>query len=314
MTVDLNTYLTDAGIPLDKTLVMRHTPTEKSLLKRLRNWAVSNPEMYNNYQSNQNSVQEKQLSIAKHLASFIGIKTGEALFVGIYKVETWKEIPVAEFTEMEVVKTLYGYGSRPKNQHHVKWFDLRLMPQMAELKGRLVLTWPEMYAARSWSRWAAPNTFPVKTIHEESALVPPMPSWRNLIIEWADLQTLPESWKAKLREWRAIYLIHDMNDGKNYVGSAYGEDNLAIRWATYAMSGHGGNVRLRGRDPNNFRFSILELVGPSMPMVEVVEIEQSWMRRLHTRADGGLNSGKPIRPSSAQVVAQGDQSLLAASA
>src|ERR1700730_2328289 len=25
-----------------------------------------------------------------------------------------------------------------------------------------------MYAARSWSRWAAPNKFPVKTIHEES--------------------------------------------------------------------------------------------------------------------------------------------------
>jgi hypothetical protein len=36
MTIDLNTYLTDAGIPLDKTLVIRHTPTEKSLLKRLR--------------------------------------------------------------------------------------------------------------------------------------------------------------------------------------------------------------------------------------------------------------------------------------
>jgi hypothetical protein len=208
MTIDLNTYLTDAGIPLDKTLVMRHTPTEKSLLKRLPNWAASNPEMYNNYQSNQNPVQEKQLSLATHLASFIGLKTSEALFVGIYKVEGWKEIPVAEFTEMEVVKKLYGYGSRPKNQHHVKWFDLRLMPQMAELKGRLVLTWAEMYAARSWSRWAAPNTFPVKTIHEESVLVPPMPSWRDLVLEWAELQTLPESWKAKLREWRAIYLIH----------------------------------------------------------------------------------------------------------
>lgn len=287
MTIDLNDYLTDAGIPLDTTLVMRHTPTVKSLLKRLRNWAASNPEMYNNYQSNQNPTQEKQLSRATHLASFIGVKTGEALFVGIYKVEGWKEIPVAEFNEMEVVKELYGYGSQPKNQHHVKWFDLRVMPQMAELKGRLVLTWAEMYAARSWSRWAAPNTFPVKIIHEESALVPPMPSWRALTLEWAELQTLPESWKAKLREWRAIYLIHDTCDGKNYVGSAYGEDNLDHRWAEYVRTGgHGGNVQLRGREPNNFRFSILELVGPSMPKEEVVEIEQSWMLRLHTRTDG----------------------------
>ena len=120
MTIDLNTYLADAGVALDKTLVMRHTPTEKSLLKRLPIWAQSNPTMYNNYQSNQNPVKEKQLSLATHLASFIGIKTGEALFVGIYKVEGWKEIPVAEFTEMEVVKELYGYGSSPKKSASCK--------------------------------------------------------------------------------------------------------------------------------------------------------------------------------------------------
>ena len=160
---------------------------------------------------------------------------------------------------------------------------------MAELKGRLVLRWPEKHAARNWARWARPNIFPVKTIHEESVLVPPMPSWRDLMLEWAELQTLPESWKAKLREWRAIYLIHDTNDGKDYVGSASGEDNLAARWATYAVTGHGGNVQLRARDPNSFRFTILELVGPSMPKDEVVEIERSWMLRLHTRT-GGLNS------------------------
>ncbi len=290
MAIDLNAYLADAGIPLDKTLVMRHTPTVKPLLKRLRNWAVSRPEMYNYYQSNQHPTQENQLSRATHLASFIGVKTGEALFVGIYKVEGWKEIPVAEFIEMEVVKELYGHGSRLKNQSHVKWFDLRVMPEMAELKGRLVLKWAEMHGARSWSRWAAPNTFPVKTIHEESALAPTMPSWRDLILEWAELQTLPESWKAKLREWRAIYLIHDMSDGKNYIGSAYGEDNLDHRWAEYVRTGgHGGNVQLRGREPNNFRFSIHELVGPSMPMEEVVDIEWSWMLRLHTRTSG-LNS------------------------
>jgi len=107
---------------------------------------------------------------------------------------------------------------------------------------------------------------------------------------WDRLNTLPESWRTKLEEWRAIYLIHDMSDGKNYVGSAYGEDNLDHRWAEYVRTGgHGGNVQLRGREPNNFLFSILELVGPSMPMEEVVEIERSWMLRLHTRT-GGLNS------------------------
>jgi hypothetical protein len=287
MTVDLNIYLTDAGIPLDNTLVMRHTETERSLLRRLSNWADSNPAMYNNHQSNQNPIQEKQLTLATHLASFIGVKSGEALFVGIYKVEGWKEIPVAEFTEMEIVKELYGYGNKPKNPQHVKWFDLRLMPQMAELKGRLVLTWAEKSAARSWSRWAAPNKFPVKTIHEESVLVPPPPtSPRGLVFTWDDLQTLSERWKTTLRAWRGIYLIHDMNGGKNYVGAAYGEDNIYGRWMNYAATGDGGNVKLRYRDPKTFRFSILRLIGQDAPIEEVTEIERDWMMRLHTREDG----------------------------
>jgi hypothetical protein len=290
VTIDLNIYLTDAGIPLEKTLVMRHTPTERSLLRRLPNWADSNPTMYNNYQSNQNPKREEQLTRAAHLASFIGVKTGEALFVGIYKVEGWKEIPVEEFAELEIVKELYGYGSKPKNQHHVKWFDLRLMPQMAELKGRLVLTWPEKHGARSWSRWAAPNTFPVKTIHEESVLVPPPPtSPRHLVLTWDDLQTLSERWKTTLRAWRGVYLIHDECEGKNYVGAAYGEDNIYGRWMNYATSGDGGNVKLRGRGPSTFRFSILQLTGQDAPIEEVLEIERGWKVRLHTRGDYGLN-------------------------
>jgi hypothetical protein len=287
--IELNTLLTDAGIPLASTLIMRHTPTERGLLRRLSVWAESNPQMYNDYQSNQDIRQENMLRRAKYLASFIGPKVGEALFVGIYKVEGWKEIPVAEFCEMEIVKELYGYGSRPKQQDHVKWFDLGLMPQMAEFKGRLVLSWPQGAAVRSWARWAEPNTFPVKAIHAESILVPPMPPWREVVCAWAELKTLPDSWRATLRQWRAIYLIHDVSDGKTYVGSAYGEENVDDRWAAYAATGHGGNAELRSRDPRNFRFSILELVGPSMPGVEVIAIEGSWKRRLHTLFPNGLN-------------------------
>jgi hypothetical protein len=42
-------------------------------------------------------------------------------------------------------------------------------------------------------------------------------------------------------EWRGIYYIFDVSDGKGYVGSAYGNDDLLGRWMNYTSVGHGGN-------------------------------------------------------------------------
>ena len=92
-----------------------------------------------------------------------------------------------------------------------------------------------------------------------------------------------------LSEWRAIYFIFDTMDGKGYVGSAYGAENLLGRWLGYAARGHGGNVLLRQRDPSHFRFSILQRVSPDMDAGDVIRLEATWKERLHTRAPFGLN-------------------------
>jgi hypothetical protein len=100
---------------------------------------------------------------------------------------------------------------------------------------------------------------------------------------------LPRRLRAKLSEWRAIYFIRDESDGKSYVGSAYGADNLLGRWLNYGERGHGGNVLLRHRDPRHFRFSILQRVSPDMDAAEVIRLESTWKMRLHTRHPLGLN-------------------------
>ncbi len=89
-------------------------------------------------------------------------------------------------------------------------------------------------------------------------------------------------------EWRGIYFIYDESDGKGYVGSAYGKDNILGRWLSYKASGHGGNKQLCKRYPKNFRFSILQRVSPDMDADDVIRIEGTWKERLHTR-DYGLN-------------------------
>lgn len=100
---------------------------------------------------------------------------------------------------------------------------------------------------------------------------------------------LPPSWRVALSHWRGIYFIHDHSDGKGYVGSAYGENNLMGRWDYYAQTGHGDVVGLQNRDPKNFTFSILERVAPETDIAKIVAIENSWKRRLHTYIPTGMN-------------------------
>jgi hypothetical protein len=78
-------------------------------------------------------------------------------------------------------------------------------------------------------------------------------------------------------------------DGKGHVGSAYGEDNILGRWDYWVATGHGGNVLLRERSPENFTFSILEFVSQNLEKNEVIGLESSWKERLHTRSPFGLN-------------------------
>jgi hypothetical protein len=148
-----------------------------------------------------------------------------------------------------------------------------------------VVKWP---LGRLWWRWAKTNDFPILAIHEKSALDAEMPPWDRVSLSWEELRALPSKWKAALAQWRGIYFIFDLSDGKGYVGSAYGADNILGRWLDYAESGHGGNKLLKLRNPRGFLFSILQRTSPDMDKDDVIRLEASWKDRLHTR-ECGLN-------------------------
>jgi GIY-YIG catalytic domain len=128
-----------------------------------------------------------------------------------------------------------------------------------------------------------------QAILEESILAKRMPEWNKLQLTWDELNDLPNSWKQAISQWRGVYFILDGADGKGYVGSACGEQNLYGRWKNYAESGDGGNTLLRERAPGKFRFPMLQLVSPSDTKDEVTQLENNWKDRLHTR-EFGLNA------------------------
>jgi len=290
--MNLNDLLLAKGIDPQRVLVLRHRPHEPELNKVLPWLAAEKPEVFNAYQQTQGEKLEKVMaSDATYVVSFIGREPGKALFVGLYSIGTSKPLTrdeywrVPAYIEMKKfgMKGLTEEGGRPS----CLWFDLKPTEFCASWKGKLIISWPP--PERSWWRRAHRNNFPILAILEESALVSAMPEWGRIVLRWDELGVLPTRWRSVLSQWRGIYYIFDASDGKGYVGSAYGDSNLLGRWMNYAASGHGGNSLLRKRNPQDFRFSILQRVAPDLEAAAVVQVEGSWKGRLHTGPPFGLN-------------------------
>ncbi len=101
------------------------------------------------------------------------------------------------------------------------------------------------------------------------------------------------SWKSALSNVKGIYLIVDTYTGKQYVGSAYGDECIWQRWANYAKDGHGGNVELKellktnGADYKyNFKYSILEVCNMNLGNEYIISRESHWKEVLLTRQFG----------------------------
>src|SRR5208282_2980119 len=209
--MELNYLLSRNGIDTKKTrvLVMRHVPTEPDLRKALPWLAADRPDLFNGYQEIQSPHAEKQLAQAAYLASFIGHKAGEALFVGLYKVKGHRRISRRAYWKKRANIELRKLGmkgwSKGDSRSVALWFDLDLMDIYQEWKGKLIVNWPPPEI--SWTRWANDNEFFVKAIIEESYLDKGMPHWSELVLTWDQLAHLPKRWVDILSQWRGVYFI-----------------------------------------------------------------------------------------------------------
>ena len=286
-----NDLLRLSGIAEEQVLVFRHRPGEASL-NRVFDWIVAErPDLFDSYQSKHGQRTEAALLNANYVASFIRHKPGTALFVGLYEKKGMRPLTVDACMDAPPHRELMSLGmsgiKSTEGRERVIEFDLAQTAWHDNWRGRLVIRWPGL--ERSWYRWADRNVFEIDAIASENLFAPAMPAWTEFFLAWNELALLPASWCADLRNWRGIYLIIDQADGKQYVGSAYGAENILQRWREYARTGHGGNVLLRQRDPAQFRFSILQRTSPDLSDAEVIAIEKSWKDRLRSRSPYGLN-------------------------
>ena len=118
------------------------------------------------------------------------------------------------------------------------------------------------------------------------------PGYYNVNVSWLSLKNLitKDSWRSALENQKGVYLLVDSNTGKQYVGSAYGEDMILGRWETYIRTCHGGNKLLKdlGTDyiKNNFYFTILETFNKDTDDQIIIDRESHWKDVLFTRKFG----------------------------
>ena len=286
--LDFNNLLQLAEIDPGEVLAVRHVPIEKSL-KRVLPWlVVERPDLFLAYQRVQWRPLEKAMTRGKYVASFIGQETVRATFAGLYRIGDWATLDFEGYRSFPGNGELEALGmtGRTPDMPDCLAFELEPVDFCSDWVGRLMVTWPKPY--QQWWRWAGRGRFEVAAIAEESRFLRVMPDWSDLVVTWAELQALPASWSASLAHWRGVYFIYDTKRGAGYVGSASGKDNILGRWRNYARSGHGGNRGLRGADPSDLQFSILQRTSPDLETSEIVSLEASWKLRLHTR-EHGLN-------------------------
>ncbi len=209
------------------------------------------------------------------VASFVAPSSNETLFAGLYLVDG---------------KGIAPQGMRdPIGDHSVAGLHLYSLSRdnrLSEYSDKLLIDWGPGY--RSWVQRAHKKTKHVVELRRKVG-DPAFPGYLHLITTLSEVESLPESWTARLREARGIYVLTCPRTHELYVGSATGEGGFYERWCQHAAKG-GDAVRFRSREASDYQVSVLEVAGSNASERDILYAEQLWMKKLQTN-EMGLNGG-----------------------
>lgn len=212
------------------------------------------------------------------LASFIVTDAEKTVFVGMYRVDSVGSCPTGTTDALLNIDVSGQFR-----------YELQPLEGLSDYRNRLVIDWGA--GTRAWVQRAANQPKPVLEIAEQSE--PRFPGFRSFHRLVDDIPTLPSGWQQVLRSVKGVYLLVDIETGRQYVGSAKGADSLLGRWLQYAADGHGGNLGLKEvakTHRRSYQVSVLEVVDENTPDETIEQIESFWKSKLLSR-EFGLNLG-----------------------
>lgn len=274
-------------IPERDVALCLHKPSDPITRRTLAVLVEERPDLFDAFQATHSELAEATIRNRRYFASFLSLLPGEATFLGLFEREVGPTLTEQDWLHdarlREMNERVEGHRSTVKEKARQlagrTLFQLTPLAQTSTYEKRLICRDP---GGRNYLRRADTTPLEVLEFSREGRVAPTMPNWRELTLTSAELSTLPRDWEFTLRAWRGVYLIVDEDDGARYVGSAYGLENLLGRWRQHVARDRGITVGLSKRSPASFRFSILELVSPTVPDQDVIAAETTWKLRLDT--------------------------------
>lgn len=204
------------------------------------------------------------------LAAFVVTPTNDTLFVGLFRVDG---MGIAPPGTIDPVITADRAG--------LHLYDIQHDERLSEYAGHLIVDWGKGFLA--WAQRAHLHDKPVLEIKKE-VKEEVFPGFTRFCCDINQIETIPLAWQEVLKHVRGVYLLVCKETGKQYVGSAKGEESLWGRFSKYARTGHGGNVELKRLGLENLQVTILEVVNSDTQEIE--QIEAAWKKKLLSRRFG----------------------------
>lgn len=181
-------------------------------------------------------------------------------------------------------------------------YVIREVSEFSNLVGRLKIKMPTPTRGRSFLFEKHYSKMMIDEILREPFSGAEFPGFENIIVSFHELEAIIRTekpdWKAALGGVKGVYCIHDLSDGRKYIGSAYGDFGIWSRWSQYVWTGHGGNSELRGlvkkkgieHVRKEFQFSLLEFHPATAADDYVRSRETHWKTLMLSRGDFGYNA------------------------
>ena len=282
-----NDVLEKAGITnFNRVLLIRHPITK--LYDRGYKDSKHRDEYIKAYTACQSKIHKGRYD---YWAVFIGTQGTLGTLFRIYKVCGVEKITKSLMPE--------GYSHEEEYSESCDdafFYKLEEVDSLQEYYGRLVIDWGA--ATRKWYQIAGRNQKPIVALMDNKK--EPFPGYENVLLSYSELFEMVndpisyEAWHSALSSVYGIYLNVNKKekDGRQYIGSATGENGILGRWTDYANNHTGGDkllIELMEKEPKSyehFQFTILRIIPKETRKDDVIEIESLYKRKLGSRVFG----------------------------
>lgn len=270
MPLMFNSLLTQNALDPATVILLRHQDQRAERGRTPYELWRDNRPAFESYQSTQRIANRPKFERATGWASFVGTPDGATMFVGMY---------AAKYSGLLAQDTPWPHADGIDLAGSCDVYDLRRDDRTVEFEGKLFIEWGQ--GTRSWVQRADRQNKAIVELRPEFK-EPEFPGFLKLIAPLSKVAAFPKSWIEVLKNATGVYLLTCPRTKEQYVGSAYGTDGFWHRWMDYVMTGHGGNVALKSREPSDYQVSILEVAGSNLQIEDIVAMEGRWKRKLQS--------------------------------